>query len=61
MELRIRLDEMHPPTGSALVDGREAWTFVGWIELMQALERLVVAPTTAAPIRDAAAPERLPH
>ena len=40
MELRMVLEGLDPPTGRAFVDGREAWSFVGWLELMQALERL---------------------
>jgi hypothetical protein len=34
------LEGLDPPTGRAFVDGRDAWTFVGWLELMQALEGL---------------------
>jgi hypothetical protein len=39
-EVRIVLEDLDPPTGRAFVDGRDAWTFVGWLELMQALEGL---------------------
>jgi hypothetical protein len=40
VELRISVEGLDPPTGLAIVDGRETWKFVGWIELLQALERL---------------------
>jgi hypothetical protein len=34
------LEGLDPPTGRAFVDGRDAWAFVGWLELMHALEQL---------------------
>ncbi len=48
-ELRIVLDGLDPPTGRAYVDGRDAWTFVGWLELMQALERFGQDEAARAP------------
>jgi hypothetical protein len=40
MELRIVIDDLEPPCGHATVDGREAWRFVGWLELIEKVERL---------------------
>ena len=48
-ELRIVLDSLEPPTGRAFVDGRDPWTFVGWLELMQALERFEEDQAAARP------------
>lgn len=40
MELQIVIEELDPPRGHGLVDGRYAWTFVGWMELIEKVERL---------------------
>jgi hypothetical protein len=49
MELRIVVESLDPPTGSALVDGRDELRFVGWLELMEALERFSQDHITGAP------------
>ena len=40
MTLQIVIESLDPPTGHAVVDGRATWGFVGWLELMRALEQL---------------------
>lgn len=40
MELQIVIEEFDPPSGRGVVDGRDAWTFAGWLELIEKVERL---------------------
>jgi hypothetical protein len=40
VELRIVIEDLDPPSGRAAVDGHDAWTFVGWLELIESVERL---------------------
>ena len=40
MELQIVIEDLYPPSGHGIVDGREAWAFVGWLELIEKVERL---------------------
>ena len=34
------IEELDPPRGHGLVDGRFAWTFAGWMELIEKVEKL---------------------
>jgi hypothetical protein len=34
------MEDLEPPSGLGMVDGREAWTFVGWLELIERVEQL---------------------
>ncbi len=40
MELRIVINHLDPPSGHAVLDGHSAWTFAGWLELIEKVERL---------------------
>ena len=39
MELQIVLNGLDPPSGRGVVDGHDAWTFAGWLELIERVER----------------------
>lgn len=49
MELRIVMEDLEPPSGLAIVDGQVAWTFVGWLELIERVERLKDGDWSAQP------------
>jgi hypothetical protein len=40
MQLQIVIENFDPPSGRGVVDGHEAWTFAGWLELIEKVERL---------------------
>jgi len=40
MRLQIVIEALDPPRGHGLVDGRFAWTFAGWMELIEKVEKL---------------------
>lgn len=40
MQLQIVIEELDPPRGHGVVEGRDAWTFTGWMELIEKVEQL---------------------
>jgi hypothetical protein len=50
MELRIIMEDLQPPSGLGMVDGQQAWTFVGWLELIQKVEQLKDERETRPPM-----------
>jgi hypothetical protein len=40
MRIQIVIEELDPPRGHGVVDGRYAWAFAGWIELIERVESL---------------------
>jgi len=40
VQLQIVIEELDPPRGHGLVDGRYAWAFAGWMELIEKVEKL---------------------
>jgi len=40
MELRIVIDRLDPLRGYGVLEGQEAWTFAGWMQLIENVERL---------------------
>lgn len=47
MELWIAIETLDPPSGRGIVDGNDAWTFTGWLELIERVERLKEEPASA--------------
>jgi len=40
VEVRIVMKDFDPPCGHLVIDGEDARTFVGWLELIETVERL---------------------
>ncbi len=40
MDIRISLENSHPPEGEAQLDGAVAIAFVGWLDLIRVLETI---------------------
>ena len=40
VELRIVMNDLDPPSGCAVLYGHDARAFVGWLELIELVERL---------------------